>query len=193
MIANVSLVPAQVADSESPRPTSATGSDAIHVPTPDDVVVAMLKLAEVTARDVVYDLGSGDGRIVLAAARDYGATAVGYETDSELVEQSRGLVRDHRLDALVTIQQTDLFAADLSAANVIAVYLPTELMTRLLPQFEKLKPGARIVSHQFRIPGFPPHRTLTVISAEDGEPHRLYLWTAPLEKEAPPQQPMRRR
>jgi outer membrane protein assembly factor BamB len=186
-IANVSLVPAQVADAESPRPSVAAQPDAIYVPTPDDVVAAMLKLADVTARDVVYDLGSGDGRIVLAAARDYGATAVGYETDSELVEQSRGLARDHQLEGLVTIHPTDLFAADLSAVDVIAVYLPTELMTRLLPQFQKLKPGARIVSHQFRIPGFPPHRTLTVVSAEDGEPHRVYLWTAPLEGEAPPQ------
>jgi protein-L-isoaspartate O-methyltransferase len=177
-----------VADSESPQPSGAAKSDAIYVPTPDDVVAAMLKLAEVTARDVVYDLGSGDGRIVLAAARDYGATAVGYETDAELVEQSRGLVRDDQLERLVTIHQTDLFAADPSAADVIAVYLPTELMTRLLPQFEKLKPGARIVSHQFRIPGFPPHRTLTMVSAEDGEPHSVYLWTAPLEGEAAPQE-----
>jgi predicted RNA methylase len=149
------------------------------------------RLAEVTEHDVVFDLASGDGRIVLAAARVYRSKAVGYETDPQLVEQSRSLIRDQELEGRVTIHQADLFTADLTGADIIAVYLPTELMTRLLPQLEKLKPAARIVSHQFRIPGYPPQRTRTIISSEDGEPHRLFLWTAPLEREGPPQEPRR--
>jgi SAM-dependent methyltransferase len=187
-LVNVSLVPAQTADAGSRPPATEAESDVIFVPTPDDVVAEMLAMAEVTAHDVVYDLGSGDGRIVLAAARVYGSKAVGYETDPQLVEQSRSLIRDQELGGRVTIHQADLFTADLTGADVIAVYLPTELMTRLLPQLEKLKPGARIISHQFRIPGFPPQRTRTVVSSEDGEPHRLFLWTAPLQSEAPPQE-----
>jgi SAM-dependent methyltransferase len=187
-LVTVSLVPTQTADAE-PRPVSTEAeSDAIFVPTPNDVVAEMLALAEITAHDVVYDLGSGDGRIVLAAARAYGSKAVGYETDPELVKHSRILIRDQELGGRVTIHHADLFTADLTEVDVIATYLPTELMTRLLPQFEKLKPGARIVSHQFRIPGFPPQRTRIVVSSDDGEPHRLFLWTAPLQSEGQPQE-----
>ena len=178
------------ADRPKTAPSSAeTGAhasralDAIFVPTPDDVVARMLTMAEVRKEHLVYDLGSGDGRIVIAASRTYGSKAVGFEIDPDLVKQSRESVRRNGLDGLVTIEERDLFKADLATADVIALYLPPELLARLFPQLEKLKPGARIVSHQFRIPGFPPERMTTVTSSEDGEPHRVYLWTAPLKME----------
>lgn len=155
-------------------------SDAIFVPTPDDVVARMLDIAGVTSRDTVYDLGSGDGRILLAAARSHGSKAVGYEIDRELVDEARKSARKQRLDSLLTIHHTNLFTADLAGADVVALYLPSDILTRLLPQFEKLKPGARIVSHQFRIPGVAPDRSVTMVSSEDGEPHRVYLWKTPL-------------
>lgn len=154
--------------------------DAVFVATPQDIVEKMLELAEVKQGDVVYDLGSGDGRIVITAARKYGCKAIGYEIDPALVTLSRKRVVESQVGALVRIEQTDLFTNDLSAADVIAVYLPPELLERLRPQFAKLKPGSRIVSHQFAIPNARPDQTLSAGSNEDGELHRLYLWRTPL-------------
>jgi outer membrane protein assembly factor BamB len=159
--------------------------DAIYIPTPHDIVDQMLNLAGVKPEDVVYDLGSGDGRIVIAAAKKYGAQSVGYEIDPRLVRLSRESVAANHLENLVRIEHEDIFTLDLSGADVITVFLYPRLMERLLSQFQKLKPGTRIVSHQFELPGVPPQKTLTVESTEDGEPHRLFLWTAPLEQ-APP-------
>jgi SAM-dependent methyltransferase len=156
------------------------GPDALYVPTPWDTVERMLELAEVRKEDLVYDLGSGDGRILIAAARKYGCRAIGYEIDQRLVQQSRERVRQEGLEHLVRIEHGDLFKADLSNADVVAVYLPGPLLERLLPQLDKLRPGARIVSHQFEIPNRPPAKVLYVNSEEDGERHRLMLWKAPL-------------
>lgn len=164
-------------------PALRTGSDrlpdAIFVPTPEDVVVQMLELAAPTARSLLYDLGSGDGRMVMAAARNHGCRAVGVEIDPELVEQSRAAVRAESLDHLVRIDHADLFTVDFSEADVVVVYLPTNLLARLGPQLEKLKPGARIVSHQFPIPGVRP-QTMQDLISKDGDRHRVFLWTAPL-------------
>jgi outer membrane protein assembly factor BamB len=154
--------------------------DAIFIPTPNDVVERMLDLAGVKAQDVVYDLGSGDGRIVIAAARKFGARAVGYEIDPSFVKLSRQRIVDNKVESLVRIEHEDVFTLDLSGADVITVFLYPQLMERLLPQLQKLKPGTRIVSHQFEMPGVPPEKEITVESREDSEPHRLFLWTAPL-------------
>lgn len=159
--------------------------DAIYIPTPADVVEEMLEVANLTANSVLYDLGSGDGRIVIKAAQKYGCRAVGYELDSKLAEEARAAVTTNGLEHLVRIEQTNLFTADLSGADVIAVYLPTDLLQRLRPQFEKLKPGARIVSHQFQIPGIPPSTTMDFVSREDGDRHRVFVWTTPLGHDAP--------
>ncbi|MES2466490.1 MAG: PQQ-binding-like beta-propeller repeat protein [Verrucomicrobiota bacterium] len=154
--------------------------DAIFIPTPDDVVERMLGMADVKPQDVVYDLGSGDGRIVIAAGKKHGARAVGYEIDPRLVELSRKKVAEQQLEGLVTIEHEDVFTVDLSKADVITVFLYPGLMERLKPQLQKLKPGTRIVSHQFVFPGVPANQSITVESKEDNEPHRLFLWTAPL-------------
>jgi outer membrane protein assembly factor BamB len=158
------------------------GPDAIWVPTPDDVVEKMLELAGVKKGEVVYDLGSGDGRVVIAAAKKYGAKATGVEIDPEMVKISLAKVHESKLANLVKIDRADIFQTDLSKADVVAVYLPPKLLARLRRQFEKMKPGSRLVSHYFELPGTPPDRTLTVESAETGEAHKIHVWTLPFKK-----------
>jgi outer membrane protein assembly factor BamB/precorrin-6B methylase 2 len=160
--------------------------DAIFVPTPHDVVAKMLEMAGVQRQDVVYDLGSGDGRIVIAAAQAYGVLAVGVELDQDLVRQSLENVTKASVKSLVRIEHADIFTQDLSRADVIALYLPPKLMDRLLPQLEKLKPGARVVSHYFEFTEIPPSKSLHFDSRDDGDVHDIHLWTAPLRKPAAP-------
>jgi len=165
------------------RKTTSRPPDAIFVPTPQDVVEKMLELAAVKKSDRVYDLGCGDGRIVVTAAKKYGCHAVGVDLDPVCVKLARGYVQNEKLERLVTIEQKDLFTVDLTQADVIALYLLPRLNVKLLPQLAKLKPGARIVSHEFPIAGIRPDRIVRYRSREDGVEHALYLWTAPLKKE----------
>ena len=173
-------------DETAPRPPRVgvnRAPDAVYVATPQDVVERMLLEAGVKKDSVVVDLGSGDGRIVIAAAKNFGCKAVGYEIDERLVTLSREAVTKANLQHLVTIEHKDIFTVDLSGVDVVAAFLYPRLMERLIPQFGKLKPGARIVSHQFEMPGVKPDRTLLVDSAEDGDKHKVLLWTAPLKME----------
>jgi outer membrane protein assembly factor BamB len=166
---------------EPPVPPPSSGPlRAAFVPTPHDVVNRMLSLAKVRAEDTLFDLGSGDGRILLAAAKDYKAKAVGYEIDPELVATSRREVERRGYSEKIRIEEADFLTANLAPATVVALYLPEELMTRLKPQLERLKPGTRIVSHQFRIPGVVADKEETFSSLEDGGRHTVYLWTTPL-------------
>ncbi|MBL9138791.1 MAG: PQQ-binding-like beta-propeller repeat protein [Verrucomicrobiales bacterium] len=153
--------------------------DAIFVPTPHDIVEPMLAMASLNAGQVLYDLGSGDGRFLIAAAKLYGCTAVGLEIDGRLVTESRELVRSEGLEHLVTIEHTDLFDFDFSGADVVTAYLPSPLLERLLPKFRALKRGSRIVTHQFPIPGLPPAHERHLISKEDGDRHTIRLWLTP--------------
>src|SRR5262245_3979210 len=150
------------------------GPDIHFTPTRQAVADAMLKLAGVTAEDVVYDLGSGDGRIVILAARKYGARAVGVEIDHGLVEISRQIARDGEVDHTVTFIEGDLFTTDISAATVVTLYLSGSVNKRLEPKLKsELRPGARIVSHQFPIGDWAPSQTLRV-DDED-----VFLWIVP--------------
>ena len=171
------------ADSSSANKTRDPAPSAVFVPTPQDTVESMLELANLNKADVVYDLGSGDGRIVITAAKKYGCRAVGYESDKELVALSRAKADAAGVKPQVTFELSDLFDGDFRDADVIALYLLPRQLERLLPQLEKLKPGARIVSHQFGIPGVTPDRVVKVKSAEDSAEHTLYLWTVPLKRE----------
>jgi SAM-dependent methyltransferase len=150
---------------------------AIEVPfvvTPNPVVAAMLDLAEVKADDVVYDLGCGDGRIVIAAARLRGARGVGVEIDEKLVETARVDARRAGVEARVRIEQGDLFEMDFRDATVMMLYLSDAINQRLWPKFvSELKPGARIVSHKFNMGERSPERSVTVGSST------LYLWRTP--------------
>jgi SAM-dependent methyltransferase len=146
-----------------------------YAPTRHAVVDAMLRLAKVGATDTVFDLGSGDGRIVIIAAQTYGARGVGIELDAKLVEQSRQNARDAGVEDRVTFSRSDLFAADLSSATVVALYLSPSMNRELAPKLQKeLGPGARIVSHQFPIPGWTPAERMTRDGAE------IFLYRLPL-------------
>lgn len=157
--------------------------DVVFVPTPRDVVDKMLQLAEVRKDDLLYDLGCGDGRIVVTAARRYGCRAEGFDIDPRRVEESLENVRKNKVGNLVTIEQKDIFTLDLSKANVITLFLLSRLNVMLIPQLEKLKPGSRIVSHNFAMEGIKPDKVVTMFSSEDQFEHTIYLWTAPLKKE----------
>jgi len=157
--------------------------DAIFVPTPQDVVEKMLELAATKKTDLVYDLGCGDGRIVVTAAKKYGCRAVGFDLDLLCVKLARDSIQKEKMGPLVTIEQKDLFSLDLSQADVVTLYLGERLNAKLIPQLHKLKPGARIVSHQFRMEGIRPDRVVRYLSTEDRIEHTLYLWTVPLKKE----------
>jgi SAM-dependent methyltransferase len=156
--------------------------DVVFVPTPQDVVEKMLELAKVKKDDLIYDLGCGDGRIVVTAAKMYGCKAKGYDIDPKRVKESLENVKENNVGHLVTIEQKDIFTLDLSDANVITLYLLPELNVKLIPQLEKLKPGSRIVSHDFRMRGVKPDEVVTIISNEDSVEHEIYFWTTPLKK-----------
>ncbi len=157
--------------------------DVIFVPTPQEVVDKMLELAQVTKDDVVYDLGCGDGRIVVTAAKKFGCKAFGFDVDPERIQESKENVEKNGVGNLATIEQKDIFTLDLSKANVVTLYLLPSLNVKLIPQLEKLKPGSRIVSHDFDMRGVTPDKVVTV-DGDGGYGHTVYLWTTPLKKEA---------
>jgi protein-L-isoaspartate O-methyltransferase len=175
-IVQVTIEKDEILDTQHKR----VGPRSVFVPTPHDVVEKMLTMASVRKQDTVYDLGSGDGRIVITAAKQYGSRAVGIEIDRELVEISQAKAEQAGVASKATFQRRDIFTADVSAADVIVLYLLPNQLERLLPQLQKLKDGTRIVSHQFAIPGIEPDKVLEVESQDDGETHKLFLWTAPL-------------
>jgi len=146
----------------------------IHfTPTRHNIADAMLRLAGVGPEDVVYDLGSGDGRIPIIAAQKYGARGVGIELDPRLVERSWENANQAEVANRVSFIVGDLFEADLSTATVVTAYLSPAIMKTLEPKLRALKPGTRIVSHQFSMPMWKPDRTLQVDEAE------LLLWVVP--------------
>src|SRR5262245_29613279 len=158
------------------RQTPAKPPDIFFAPTLHSVADDMLKLAKVTSDDVVYDLGSGDGRIPIIAAQKYGARGVGIEIDPQLVALSRQIARDGEIANRVTFVEGDLFEADISPATVVTLYLSPTVNRRLEPKLRReLRPGTRIVSHQFGIGDWPPERTIR--SADDRTD--LFLWTVP--------------
>jgi precorrin-6B methylase 2 len=155
--------------------------DVVFVPTPQEVVDKMLEVAKVKKSDLVYDLGCGDGRIVVTAAKKYGCKAVGYDIDPQRVKESLENVEKNKVGRLVTIEEKDIFTLDLSKANVIMLYLLPSLNVKLIPQLEKLKPGSRIVSHDFDMKGVKPDKVLKVTCKNESQ-HKIYLWTTPLKK-----------
>jgi precorrin-6B methylase 2 len=162
--------------------------DVVYVPTPQDVVDKMLEMVKPTKDDVLYDLGCGDGRIVVTAAKKYGCRCVGFDIDPERIQESRENVEKNGVGHLVEIKQKDIFTLDLSPASVITLYLLPSLNVKLIPQLEKLEPGSRIVSHDFDMKGVTPEEVVTVESESDSDfrgEHKIYFWTTPLKKEKP--------
>ena len=154
------------------------------ITTPDEVVERMLQLAQTRPGDLVLDLGSGDGRIVIAAAQKFGARGLGIELDQRLVEVSRDNARRAQVADRVSFRQGDVLVADISTASVVTVYLLPDLMGRLQARFiDELKPGTRIVSHAFGMAGWLPDRSELVRLSRrhpgQGDESRLHLWIVP--------------
>lgn len=149
--------------------------DVIFVPTPHEVVQAMLKVAKVGPGDVVYDLGSGDGRIPIAAVKDFGAArATGIDIDPQRISEAEANRKQSGVGDRVRFLNQDLFQTDISEATVITLYLLPSLNTKLIPKFNaELKPGTRIVSHSFDMGDWVPEQTLSVGGRS------VYFWTVP--------------
>jgi ribosomal protein L11 methylase PrmA len=171
----VSLLLAATACAQKPAPTRSP--DVVFVPTPPEVIEAMLKLAEVTKNDVVYDLGCGDGRIVTAAAKDFGARAIGIDIDPQRVSEARERISQAGVAGRATIRHEDLFEADIKEATVVTLYLLTSLNEKLKPKLlRELKPGTRIVSQTFDMGDWKPEKEIEV----DGR--NVYFWRIPANK-----------
>ena len=155
------------------------------ITTPDEVVERMLRLAATGPADTVIDLGSGDGRIVIAAAKKFGARGIGIELDGRLVEQSRENARLAEVADRVTFVEGDVLASDISGASVVTVYLLPFLIDKLQPRFLEMRPGTRVVSHAFGMVGWKPDRAETVRLEKphpgQGDESMLYLWVVPAE------------
>jgi SAM-dependent methyltransferase len=150
--------------------------DIFYLPTPQEAVEAMLEVANVTAQDVVYDLGSGDGRIPITAAKMYGARAVGIDIDPKMIAEATENAEKEKVTDRVTFRNEDLFEADFSEATVITLYLLQTLNEKLRPKLQKLKPGTRIVSHAFSMGSeWPPDETQEVPTKDRGTVN-IYYW-----------------
>ena len=154
--------------------TATRRPDVIYVPTPEEVVDAMLQVAKVTKNDVVYDLGTGDGRIPVTAAKKYGARGVGIDIDPQRIKDATENVQKNGVGDRVRIIQGDLFETDISEATVVTLYLLPSLNQKLMPKLMKeLKPGTRIVSHAFDMGDWKPEQELDVNG------RKVYFWTIP--------------
>src|SRR5215218_9860931 len=165
------IVIAQAAPAAAPARRS---PDVIFVPTPNDVVDKMLEMAKVTSKDVVYDLGCGDGRIVITAAQKYGARSVGIDIDPNRIAEAMANAKAAKVTDKVRFIEGDLFEADITEATVVTLYLLTRLNEKLKPKLLKdLKPGTRVVSHAFDMGDWKPEQTAQVASSS------VYLWRIP--------------
>jgi SAM-dependent methyltransferase len=145
-----------------------------------EAIDEMLALAQVTSSDLLYDLGCGDGRVVVTAARKCRCRAIGFEIDPQRVAESEENVQKNGLAHLVRIKQRDMFDVDLSEADVVTLYLLPNLNVRLIPQITKMKPGARVVSQDFDLAGAIPDRVVQVYLSKREIYKTFYLWTVPL-------------
>ncbi len=173
---------AGTAESAEPREDAAKRPDVVYVPTPQAVVDRMLQMAKVEKGDLLYDLGSGDGRIVITAAKKYGARGMGFDVDPERIAEARANAKQAGVEHLVTFEQRDIFTVDLSPADVVTLYLLPELNVRLIPQLQKLRPGARIVSHDFDMRGVEPRAHVELAPPDEDRTHEVYLWHAPIKE-----------
>jgi SAM-dependent methyltransferase len=165
---------AQTTPIQAPTLGGTLKKDVPYVPTSEEVVAAMLKLANVRKTDVVYDLGCGDGRIVITAAKQYGVRGVGIDIDPERIAESTKNAQEAGVADRVKFRTQNLFDADIGDASVVTLYLLPDVNRKLMPKLlADLKPGTRVVSHAFDMGDWPPEKTVEV----DGS--RIFLWTIP--------------
>jgi trans-aconitate methyltransferase len=152
--------------------------DIAYIPTPENAVEAMLALAQVGPNDVLYDLGCGDGRLLIHAAQRWGTQGVGIDIDPDRITQAQALVEATGVADRITLQQGNLYESDLRSATVVALYLLPHLNLRLRPQlWAQLRSGARVVSHQFDMGDWEPQKIVKLVPSE--EDSTLYLWVMP--------------
>lgn len=152
-----------------------------YVASPSRVVDRMLEMAKIKPGETLYDLGCGDGRILIAAVQQYKANAVGVEISPKLVARAESWIKKAGVDGQARVIQGDLLDVDLTGADVVTIYLSTPLNAKLGPKLEKyLKPGARVVSHDYEVPGWKPTK---VDKTEGNQGHLIYLYTMPPAKE----------
>jgi len=166
---------------QSPQPETQSPPlrepDVVYVPTPPEVVEQMLSMAKVGKNDILYDLGSGDGRIPITAAQKFGTRGVGIDINPERIQEAKGNAQKAGVTDLVEFRNEDLFQADFSKATVVTLYLLPDLNVKLRPElFRQLKPGTRVVSHDFDMGEWKPER---VVQTPDGS--TVYMWTIPEE------------
>src|SRR3954467_9046574 len=167
----VAVACTSVAALDDQRPTLAP-----YIPTPQDVVDRMLEVAQVTSNDTLFDLGCGDGRIVITAAKKYGAHAVGIDIDKDRISESKRNARAAGVASLVRFEQGDILNADVSTATVVTLYLVSSANLKLRPILTKqLQPGARIVSHAFGMGDWQPSKVDRFTDAR-GDERVIYLW-----------------
>jgi ribosomal protein L11 methylase PrmA len=159
-------------------------SHVVYVGTPYDVISIMLEMARIGKDDLIYDLGSGDGRMVILAIQKYNCRGIGYEIDPVMVQASKANILRNRVEDRVQIVQADIFTVDLSEATVIMLYMLPETNKKLLPQLDRMKPGSRIICHNYDLPGIVEDQTLTYLSNEDSTTHIMTLYTTPLKRRA---------
>jgi len=156
--------------------------DVPYVPTTEEAVAAMLKLADVQKTDIVYDLGCGDGRIVVAAAKTYGAHGVGIDINPERIAEAKANAKTAGVENLVRFEENDLFKADIHEATVVTLFLLSSVNLKLRPKLlEDLKPGTRIVSNTFDMGDWKPDKEATVGNSDEESflSHKLYFWVVP--------------
>jgi hypothetical protein len=183
--ASTSPAPATAATSPTPKIAGVEIVDNVldvpYVPTPDEIVTRMLTMAGVNNKDLLYDLGSGDGRIVIAAARDYGARAVGYDLNPKRIQESNENARKAGVTNRVRFELKDLFEADLTGATVVTLYLLPDVNLRLRPKLlAELRPGTRIVSHNYDMGDWTAEAVEEI--TVKGTKHYIYRWTVPENK-----------
>jgi precorrin-6B methylase 2 len=174
-VLSLAMIAVVAMPSSAQAPAPLRSPDVIFVPTPQEVVDAMLKLAKVSANDVVYDLGSGDGRIPITAARTYGARGVGIDIDPQRIKEATENLKTSGMGDKVRFLNQDLFTTNISEATVVTLYLLPSLNLKVLPKLNaELKPGTRVVSHAFDMGDIKPQQTQNVNG------RTIYLWTVPI-------------
>lgn len=179
-LAFLALSFAPLASAAAAESTEARTPDVVYVGSPHDVVAKMLEVAQVKKDDILYDPGCGDGRICVMAAKKYGCKAIGFDLNPVRIRESLENIKRNGVEKLVRIERKDIFTVDFSEATVVAMYLLPWMNKKLVPQLQKMKPGTRIVAHDYSIEGYPPEKTITMKSKQDAVEHYIYFWTLPL-------------